>query len=460
MMNFNEKIKKIRINNKLTQEEFADILKVSRSAVAKWEQGRGMPSLDLLERISKVYELSIDELISEEEIKKETFINMGKINKIDKERKIVFFILAILAVFAICISIVLIKKFDVFAKNYSDYRYGLINEIADDYIQVNMKDRDEEVKIKLKEDIVIFDKYGKSQSKNCLKENYTIRIKYDFYKNKGFYKNTVNKNISRIDVINDFSIDEYNVYGFFFVTSKEESVILSEIPLYIPSFNLNAIEKQYTINNIKYGQSFIYPYYVSSINEVGNYQYSNFIDIQHKETVYSNILKDQMVATYTQYSIDVSSEYNVFVFSLDNSISGFSLAGKLSKENNKIISLLSKNYAMHEVYLKKKKYELISVIDDFYNIKVNFKDAAEYLGVKEYDSSYELIKEKVYTCWEEFPKSMYMSKDETRIIEIEQKIVINGGYQISSNEYIRGDYIETLLPSKYGYLIGKDIRII
>ena len=66
----------------------------------------------------------------------------------------------------------------------------------------------------------------------------------------------------------------------------------------------------------------------------------------------------------------------------------------------------------------------------------------------------------MYTCWEEFPKSMYMSKDETRIIEIEQKIVINGGYQISSTEYIRGDYIETLLPSKYGYLIGKDIRII
>ena len=144
MMNFNEKIKKIRISNNLTQEEFADILKVSRSAVAKWEQGRGMPSLDLLERISKVYELSIDELISEEEIKKETFINIGKINKIDKERKIVFFILAILAVFAICISIVLIKKFDVFAKNYSDERDGLINEIADDYIKVNMKEREEE----------------------------------------------------------------------------------------------------------------------------------------------------------------------------------------------------------------------------------------------------------------------------------------------------------------------------
>ena len=67
MMNFNEKIKKIRINNNLTQEEFADILKVSRSAVAKWEQGRGMPSKASLQELCKLFNLTEEELLNEKE---------------------------------------------------------------------------------------------------------------------------------------------------------------------------------------------------------------------------------------------------------------------------------------------------------------------------------------------------------------------------------------------------------
>ena len=47
-MKFNEKIKNIRINSNLTQEEMAKKLYVSRSTIAKWEQDRGLPSVDLL----------------------------------------------------------------------------------------------------------------------------------------------------------------------------------------------------------------------------------------------------------------------------------------------------------------------------------------------------------------------------------------------------------------------------
>lgn len=64
-MNFNEKIKKLRVDNNLTQQEFADKLFVSRSAVAKWEQGRGMPSLELLNKIAEIFGIKIQDLLDD-----------------------------------------------------------------------------------------------------------------------------------------------------------------------------------------------------------------------------------------------------------------------------------------------------------------------------------------------------------------------------------------------------------
>jgi transcriptional regulator with XRE-family HTH domain len=52
----------------MTQEELAEALFVSRTAVSKWEQGRGYPNLDSLKEISRFFSVSIDELICSEEI--------------------------------------------------------------------------------------------------------------------------------------------------------------------------------------------------------------------------------------------------------------------------------------------------------------------------------------------------------------------------------------------------------
>ena len=46
------------------QEELAKNLFVSRTAVSKWESGRGYPNLDSLKDISKFFAISIDELLS------------------------------------------------------------------------------------------------------------------------------------------------------------------------------------------------------------------------------------------------------------------------------------------------------------------------------------------------------------------------------------------------------------
>ena len=67
-MEFNEKLQELRKNKGLTQEELAEALYVSRTAISKWESGRGYPSIDSLKAIAKYFSVTIDELLSSDEI--------------------------------------------------------------------------------------------------------------------------------------------------------------------------------------------------------------------------------------------------------------------------------------------------------------------------------------------------------------------------------------------------------
>lgn len=67
-MEFNEKLQELRKQKGLTQEELAEALYISRAAVSKWESGRGYPNLDSLKAISKFFHVSIDALLSGDEL--------------------------------------------------------------------------------------------------------------------------------------------------------------------------------------------------------------------------------------------------------------------------------------------------------------------------------------------------------------------------------------------------------
>ena len=67
-MEFHEKLQELRKNKGITQEELAENLYVSRTAISKWESGRGYPSIDSLKAISRYFSVTIDELICPEEI--------------------------------------------------------------------------------------------------------------------------------------------------------------------------------------------------------------------------------------------------------------------------------------------------------------------------------------------------------------------------------------------------------
>ena len=67
-MEFYEKLQELRKSRGLTQEELAEALFVSRTAISKWESGRGYPSIDSLKEISRYFSVSIDDLLSGEQL--------------------------------------------------------------------------------------------------------------------------------------------------------------------------------------------------------------------------------------------------------------------------------------------------------------------------------------------------------------------------------------------------------
>ena len=68
-MDFNEKLREYRTQSGLSQGKLAETLNVSRQAITKWESGNGMPDISNLKALSGVFNVSVDELLSEEAVK-------------------------------------------------------------------------------------------------------------------------------------------------------------------------------------------------------------------------------------------------------------------------------------------------------------------------------------------------------------------------------------------------------
>ena len=82
-MEFNEKLQQLRKQKGLTQEELSEKLYVSRTAISKWESGKGYPSIDSLKAIAKFFSITVDELLSGEEL-----LNIAKEEQREKEKNV------------------------------------------------------------------------------------------------------------------------------------------------------------------------------------------------------------------------------------------------------------------------------------------------------------------------------------------------------------------------------------
>ncbi len=69
-----EFIKKLRQENQLTQKEFADKFGVTYQAVSKWENGKNIPDLFILKKISEEFNCDINELLTGKKVKRKTIL--------------------------------------------------------------------------------------------------------------------------------------------------------------------------------------------------------------------------------------------------------------------------------------------------------------------------------------------------------------------------------------------------
>ena len=81
IMKISQVLKDIRQQHQLTQEALAERLKVSRSAIARWESEKGIPDIGNLIAISREFDISLDTLIKEDERLEKKVIEDSKAKK-------------------------------------------------------------------------------------------------------------------------------------------------------------------------------------------------------------------------------------------------------------------------------------------------------------------------------------------------------------------------------------------
>ena len=84
-MNIGDKIKKAREENKLTQTQASESLMVSRQTISNWENGKSLPDILSVIRMSKLYKISLDELLKGDKAMIEKIEKDAEISKTEKK---------------------------------------------------------------------------------------------------------------------------------------------------------------------------------------------------------------------------------------------------------------------------------------------------------------------------------------------------------------------------------------
>lgn len=164
-MNFNKKILSLRKKEKLTQEQMADILGVTRQTISNWELDITKPDIEQITKISNIFKISIDELLGQ----KTNDIILHKIEKTEntvnknykKIRMLLLIIYLVLLLSAISVIIYCLTKKD-FTKQYQT-EFICYNEI--ETYNISLEEENKELYIKLSE-------YDKNQKQWVGSEEY------------------------------------------------------------------------------------------------------------------------------------------------------------------------------------------------------------------------------------------------------------------------------------------------
>ena len=240
-------IQYLRKRENLTQEELANKLNVGREAVSKWERGKTIPDQLLLLNLSKLFNVSVDELLYGEEKNKNNQNNIDTISlslyKDKLKRKNIIIILSILLIIFIILFFLtyLIYNYNAFKL----YEVSGINNHIEVSNSIIMQNKD-----------MIYVNIKAIYNNLYIDENYNI-TNIELY--------TLNNNIKDFIVSNNSNIIifEYNGYNEYFDFKNIDNILNN---LYIDvTLNDNSI---YTIKlnlKLKYSNHHLLPFKVNNI---------------------------------------------------------------------------------------------------------------------------------------------------------------------------------------------------
>ena len=184
----------------LTQSELAEKLLVTSQAISKWENGRGIPDIEMLNKLSEIFNVDIKDIINGEEQKKEN----------TKTKNIKTYIIIFLSIIIIILlSLLLITKKDNFSfhsLSSENSCFGVNGVIAYNknkksiYIS-NINCSNEEIKEYLDIECILYETIDNTEKK--IYEYGKIK-EYDSYDKNNLY--TLNKLLNNVE----FNVDNYD----------------------------------------------------------------------------------------------------------------------------------------------------------------------------------------------------------------------------------------------------------
>lgn len=193
-MKFNEKLVKLRKENLLSQEELAEKLGVTRQTISKWELEQTTPDMDKLSQISKLFNVSVDELLNEADEP----IKANKDSEKNNNRKNTVIVIILIIVLIVVLGGVGISIFNKPANSVENGKenVGIIESIVDSFMNTfdKIMKKGEEIKNKNDQEFKEKQKEMREEMQNWYDEQ-TNKMNEEYEKKKNEVYDSYNKSV-------------------------------------------------------------------------------------------------------------------------------------------------------------------------------------------------------------------------------------------------------------------------
>ncbi|EOR25176.1 helix-turn-helix domain-containing protein [Niallia sp. RD1] len=134
-MYFSSKIKEERLKHNMSQQQLGEKLNISRQSISKWERGESYPSIELLIKISDIFDITLDELVKGDNSLKEKIIKDSQVLAYPRW-KLFFDILLIIGLFIVLGKLCILIGNKLFDLNIVFFKNSLLFNIVPFFMSI------------------------------------------------------------------------------------------------------------------------------------------------------------------------------------------------------------------------------------------------------------------------------------------------------------------------------------